>query len=232
MVNNTYSLFRKLFQRFEFEYGKISMRYAFTFYSLDSSKFATHRNDDKQVHQICNIQIKELKSYYAQLESENLSLNNRLQKQVRLNDDLEKQNIILSSKWTNQLNEIEVLKTWMKQNTELQSYNKDFSNLIFYTVTQELQKIQSTTSSTFDLSKANNQNLIKKLRKYKKLLKHKDQEIHSLSQYGISESISNDNAIIFNPIERPRPMSWASNMPRFTPHSNANPNALANNQLG
>lgn len=74
------------------------MRYVFTYYSSDSSRFPTHRNDDKQAHQICNIQIKELKSYYAQLEAENLSLNNRLQKQVRLNDDLEKQNIILSSK--------------------------------------------------------------------------------------------------------------------------------------
>lgn len=130
------------------------------------------------------------------------------------------------------MNEIEVLRTCLKQNTELQSYNKDFSNLIFYTVTQELQKIQSTTSSTFDLSKANNQNLIKKLRKYKKLLKHKDQEIHSLSQYGMSESIINDNAIIFNPIEKSRATSCASNMPRFTSYNSANPNALSNNQFG
>jgi hypothetical protein len=120
----------------------------------------------------------------------------------------------------------------MKQNTELQSYNKDFSNLIFYTVTEELKKIQNTTSSTFDLSKINHQGLTKKLKKYKKLLKHKDQEIHSLSQYGINESVANDHGMVCNSEKSSRAVSCSSNRPQFNPYNVNYKNVMVHTQLG
>ena len=168
---------------------------------LNSSRKGVNiQGDENSTHQICNIKIKELSKYCNHLEGENVSLTKRLQHQININDELEKDNSLIDSKYTNKLNENEVLKTCLKQNTE---------------ITKELQKILSSTSCTLDLTKVNNKTLVKKLKKYKKILKHKDQELNSVSNYAIGESLANDIGMMFYTGDSSRPVSSSSNLQRF-----------------
>lgn len=180
---------------------------------LDSSQYGI---ENKSTHQVCNIKIREVTKYWNHLEGENVSLTKRLQHQISLNDDLEKENILIDSKLTNKINESDILKTCLRQNTE---------------ITKELQKILGSTSSTLDLSKTNNKNLSKKLKKYKKLLKHKEQELISISHFGMGESMVNDLGLMFKTGETSRPMSCSSNIPRFSSTSGALQNPVNNQQI-
>ena len=57
------------------------------------SKYVTKEGpEDSADHQLCNIQINELKRYSSQLEEENLSLVKRLKEQIAISDELEKTN--------------------------------------------------------------------------------------------------------------------------------------------
>ena len=89
-----------------------------------------------QPHQIWNIQISELRKYIKQLEEENQIINKRLEEQIQINQDLEKKNILLNSNYTNKLDEVEILKKWMNENTE---------------ITKDLKAILSGVSNSFDV---------------------------------------------------------------------------------
>ena len=52
---------------------------------------------------------------------------------------------------------------------------------------------------------------MKKLKKYKRILKQKDQEINSLSQYNAAESVANDGNLLYPINESGRPMSCSVN---------------------
>lgn len=166
---------------------------------LESSRYG---NEENSTHQVCNIKIRELTKYCNHLEGENLSLTHRLQHQITINENLEKDTNLANSKLTNKENENEILKTCLKQNTE---------------ITKELQKILGSTSNTLDLTKTDNKSLTKKIKKYKKLLRNKDKELNSISQYGMGESMANDIGMIFQP-DGSRPVSVNSNLARFSVH--------------
>lgn len=80
----------------------------------------------------------------------------------------------------------------------------------------------NSTSSTLDLTKINNQSLLKKIKKYKKLLRYKDEELNSISQYAMGESLVNDINGIFNPGRAPRAVSCSSMGQRFAPYNTFN----------
>jgi hypothetical protein len=61
--------------------------------------------------------------------------------------------------------------------------------------------------------------LLKKIKKYKKLLRFKDEELNSISQYAMGESLVNDINGIFNPGKAPRAASCSSMGQRFTPYN-------------
>jgi hypothetical protein len=77
----------------------------------ESVNFTIKNKPESHGHQVCNIQINELKKYCSQLETENLSLNKRIQDQSSTIDDLENKAVVLKSKGTSQSNEIDLLKT-------------------------------------------------------------------------------------------------------------------------
>ena len=134
------------------------------------------------MHQVWNIQITELKEYCKLIEQDCHSVNQRLQDQNTINQELEHKNVLLESKYQGKANEVEILKKWLKENTE---------------ISKELKSILASTTSTLELTKENNQNLAKKIKKYKKLLKVKNINIQSMSEYDINDSVVDDIKNIF-----------------------------------
>ena len=142
--------------------------------SIENDKTVSYANN---IHQVCTIQITELKNYWKQLEQDCHSLNQRLQDQNAINQELEHKNVLIESKYQGKVNEVEIVKKWLKDNTE---------------ISKELKSILASTTSALDLTKVNNQNLAKKVKKYKKLVKTKNNEIESMCKHGINESVAID----------------------------------------
>ena len=153
--------------------------------SIENDKTISNENN---MHQVWNIQITELKKYCKQIEQDCHSVNQRLQDQNAINLEIEHKNVLLESKYQGKANEVEILKKWLKENTE---------------ISKELKSILASTTSTLDLTKVNNQNLAKKIKKYKKLVKDKNTEIQSMYKYNISDSVVNDvnNMFGFNEVK-------------------------------
>lgn len=158
---------------------------------LDRNEDSIDQNEKGQSsgdlnHQVCNIQLNELRKYCKQLEDDYHNINRRLQDQNAINQELEHKNVLLESNYGHKCNEISILKKCLKENTE---------------ITKELKSILVNTNSTLDLTKSNNENLSRKLIKYKKLLKHKNSEIKSIYNQGITESVVNE---IYNEVNGDR----------------------------
>lgn len=69
---------------------------------------------------------------------------------------------------------------------------------------------------------------MKKLKKYKKILKHKDEELNSLCHYAMGESMVNDIGAMFQISDGSRRISFSSNAPRYPRVDSGHSQGLSN----